>query len=48
MANAGKARYKQLTQIFGSVGEDAFIEPPLHLDYGCNVSLGERFYAGMK
>ncbi|KEF61280.1 acetyltransferase [Exophiala aquamarina CBS 119918] len=47
MADAAKARYKKLTQIFGKVGEDAFIEPPLVLDYGCNISIGERFYAGM-
>lgn len=48
MADGANARYEQLTQILGRVGKDAYIEPPLYLDYGCNVSLGERFYAGMK
>ena len=25
--------------------DEAFIEPPFWLDYGCNVSLGKRFYS---
>lgn len=48
MADGAKARYEQLKQILGKVGEDAYLEPPFYLDYGCNVTLGERFYSGMK
>lgn len=48
MQEAGKARLEMLKQILGKVGDDAFIEPPFYLDYGCNVLLGDRFYAGVK
>lgn len=34
-----------LQSIVGSVGADAYIEPPFTVDYGCNLRLGERFYA---
>lgn len=48
MTDAGNVRYERLKEILGKVGEDAFLEPPFYLDYGCNVTLGERFYSGMK
>ena len=48
MAQAGQARSKLLEEILGKVGEDVFIEPPFYLDYGCNVMVGERFYAGVR
>lgn len=38
-------RQDALKEILGKVGEGAYLEPPLYLDYGCNVTLGERFYA---
>lgn len=39
-------RLKLLKSIIGHVGDDnVFIEPPFNIDYGCNISLGERFYA---
>merc|ERR1712000_141597 len=47
MQQAGQTRYMMLQGILGRVGDDAFIEPPFYLDYGCNVLLGERFYAGV-
>lgn len=34
-----------LKDTFGHVGADVEIEPPLHVDYGCNISVGDRFYA---
>lgn len=34
-----------LKQILGKVDDTAFIEPPFAIDYGCNISLGKRFYA---
>jgi hypothetical protein len=34
-----------LRQIFGRVGNSAFLEPPVRIDYGCNVSLGDGFYS---
>lgn len=41
-------REKMLQSILGRVGAGAFIEPPLNIDYGCNVSVGENFYANFK
>ncbi|KAF2691694.1 trimeric LpxA-like protein [Lentithecium fluviatile CBS 122367] len=38
-------RLFRLRTILGHVGNDIFIEPPFHIDYGCNISLGDRFYA---
>jgi len=45
LESLAKDRFHELKKILGAVGEDAFIEPPFYLDYGCNVILGERFYA---
>jgi len=41
-------RFGMLKAMLGRVGEGAFVEPPLTLDYGCNVLVGERFYANFK
>lgn len=39
-------RLKMLKTIIGHLGDDEiFIEPPFNIDYGCNISLGKRFYA---
>lgn len=37
-----------LRQLFGHVGDGAYIEAPLFVDYGCNVSIGKSFYANFK
>lgn len=34
-----------LKSILGRCPDDVFIEPPFAIDYGCNISLGERFYS---
>ena len=40
-------RAKLLHRHFGHVADDeVYIEPPLQVDYGTNISLGKRFYAG--
>ncbi|RSM04455.1 hypothetical protein BHE90_003938 [Fusarium euwallaceae] len=36
---------KMLKKMLGKVGEETWIEPPMTVDYGCNVSVGERFYS---
>lgn len=41
-------REKMLKGILGKVGPGVFIEPPLSIDYGCNISLGENFYSNFK
>ena len=38
-------RLERLRAIIGRVGDDVFIEPPFRIDYGCNISLGNRVYA---
>ena len=42
-----KAEKKQelLKKILGKTGERFYIEPPFRCDYGCNVEIGEDFYA---
>ncbi|KAM0121599.1 hypothetical protein ACP6JC_001770 [Aspergillus fumigatus] len=34
-----------LRKLFGRVGRGVYIEPPLFVDYGCNISVGDGFYA---
>lgn len=41
-------REAMLKQMLGSVGQGAFIEPPLNIDYGCNISIGHTFYSNFK
>ncbi|OJJ94931.1 hypothetical protein ASPACDRAFT_1883820 [Aspergillus aculeatus ATCC 16872] len=38
-------REQLLRQIFGAVGKGAFVEPPLQVDYGCNIVIGGGFYS---
>jgi Maltose acetyltransferase len=37
-----------LKELMGKVGPDVFMEPPIYVDYGCNISIGNRFYANFK
>jgi acetyltransferase-like isoleucine patch superfamily enzyme len=41
-------REKMLQAIFGKVGKGVFVEPPINIDYGCNISIGENFYSNFK
>ena len=34
-----------LKQLFGSTGIQIYIEPTFNCDYGCNIHVGENFYA---
>ena len=34
-----------LHQLLRSVGKDCWIEPTLRCDYGCNITVGDTFYA---
>lgn len=38
-------RNELLKALFGSVKGNFFIEPPFRCDYGCNIEIGENFYA---
>lgn len=39
-----------LGQLFGSVGSNGYLEPPIFVfvDYGCNISIGNNFYANFQ
>ncbi|MDO4293653.1 MAG: sugar O-acetyltransferase [Eubacteriales bacterium] len=34
-----------LREILGKTGENVWIEAPFHCDYGCNIEVGENFFA---
>ncbi|KAI0868094.1 putative sugar O-acetyltransferase [Hypoxylon argillaceum] len=40
-----KDREEMLKGIMGQVGTGAFIEPPVNIDYGCNIKIGDNFYS---
>ncbi|KAH7305931.1 putative sugar O-acetyltransferase [Stachybotrys elegans] len=38
-------REAMLRQMLGKLGKDSYMEPPLNIDYGCNISIGDSFYS---
>ena len=38
-------KQKLLKELFKKTGNNFYIEPPFHCDYGCNITVGENFYA---
>lgn len=38
-------RKELIARLFEQVGENYYIEPPFRCDYGCNISIGDNFYA---
>ncbi|TGJ83966.1 hypothetical protein E0Z10_g4821 [Xylaria hypoxylon] len=38
-------REEMLKGILGGLGTNAFIEPPVNIDYGCNIKIGDNFYS---
>lgn len=36
---------KVLKELLGKCGDKIYIEPPFRCDYGCNIEIGENFYA---
>ena len=37
-----------LRDMMGYVGKAPFVEPPLNVDYGCNIAIGDNFYSNFK
>lgn len=37
-----------LKKMTGHIGPNAFIEPPINIDYGCNICIGDNFYSNFK
>lgn len=44
IADDRDGRADLLRELLGRVGESPQIVPPFHCDYGCYISLGDRFY----
>ncbi|KAJ2974593.1 hypothetical protein NUW58_g8611 [Xylaria curta] len=40
-----KYREEKLRGQLGQLGANAFIEPPINIDYGCNIKVGNDFYS---
>lgn len=38
-------RIQLFKELFGATGENIWVEPPFHCDYGCHIFIGENFYA---
>ncbi|PAQ13492.1 acetyltransferase [Bacillaceae bacterium SAOS 7] len=45
LENEVDKRSKLLKELFGSTGENLFVEPNIRCDYGYNIHVGENFYA---
>lgn len=43
-AREDERRHELLTELLGAVGEDTAIRPPLHVDYGTQISVGSRTF----
>lgn len=41
----GGERQSLLQELLGRCGDDPWVEPDFHCDYGCNIRVGHRFYA---
>lgn len=39
------ARDEMIRKVFAEVGENCYIEPPFHANWGCNMHVGNNFYA---
>lgn len=40
-----KKRERLIREMFATVGENAWIEPPIYFSYGSNIHIGKNFYA---
>lgn len=47
-ASLTEDRAAMLKGRFGRVGPGVFIEPPLNIDYGSNIIIGDNFYSNFK
>lgn len=45
MADDGRPQREILDELFASVGDNPYIEPPFRCDYGSHISIGNNFYA---
>lgn len=43
-----EGRYGILKELIGQIGKGVDIDPPFRVDYGCNIIIGDDFYANFK
>ncbi|GKT46304.1 putative acetyltransferase [Colletotrichum spaethianum] len=43
--DVANTRMGMIKELLGKIGDDVYIEPSLQVDYGCNITVGDRFYA---
>ena len=48
MSEVISQREQTLRELFGRAGQGIYVEPPLLVDYGCNISVGDGFYANFQ
>ncbi|WDK22907.1 galactoside O-acetyltransferase [Colletotrichum graminicola] len=46
--DVANTRVGMIKELFGRIGDDVYVEPSLQVDYGCNITVGDRFYANFK
>lgn len=46
--NEGDKRISLLKELFGSTGDNLFLEPAFRCDYGYNIHVGENFFANFE
>ena len=44
-AKADERRRELLAELFGTLGEESYVEPPFRCDYGYNIHVGSEFFA---
>ncbi|KPM42085.1 hypothetical protein AK830_g4463 [Neonectria ditissima] len=44
-AQVTETRVAMIKELFGKVGSDFYVEPNIQVDYGSNITIGDRFYA---
>jgi ribonucleotide reductase alpha subunit len=47
-AAVADTRVAMTKKLFGKVGADVYVEPSIQVDYGCNITIGDSFYANFK
>lgn len=47
MSRPSEVQYREeiIRKVFAEVGENCYIEPPFHANWGCNMHVGKNFYS---
>lgn len=47
-AQVEERRVGMIKAMFGKIGKGVYVEPTIQIDYGCNITVGDNFYANFK